>query len=224
LADVLAKIQNQAGRMGNLEPASEVILPKKRWSFDAFLRKTFKNVINPVAGFLLRIGLTPNMVTYLGVLFSIAVAVLIALNHISIAGIVMLVTAPTDVMDGAMARLKGGETKFGAFIDSVTDRFSELIILGGLLYYYIIHLEATALILVFVAAMGSVLVSYVKARAEALGASAKMGLLTRVERVLIMIPCLIFNIPIIALWILAVLTNVTALQRFFFVRKQMVNK
>lgn len=199
---------------------------KPVWSFDSFLRKTFKSAIDPIAGFLLKVGLTPNMVTYLGVLFSSIVAVLIATGHITVAGIVMLVTAPTDVLDGSMARLKGGDTPFGAFIDSVTDRFSELIILFGLLLYYVFHFEttisSTAVILVFVAAMGSVLVSYVKARAESLGYTAKVGLLTRVERVLILIPCLIFNIPLVALWILAVFTNLTALQRFLFVWKQAV--
>ena len=211
--------------MSNVEQPTGDATTKTKWSIDGFLRKTFKGIIDPVAGFLLKIGLTPNMVTYCGLLFSTAVAVLIATGHIIIAGIVMLVTAPTDVLDGSMARLKGGDTLYGAFIDSVTDRYAELVILGGLMVYFVITKpDITGAILSFVAAMGSVLVSYVKARAEALGFNAKMGLLTRVERVIILIPCLIFNIPMVALWILAVLTNVTALQRFFFVRKQVLAK
>jgi CDP-diacylglycerol--glycerol-3-phosphate 3-phosphatidyltransferase len=211
--------------MSNTTQPSGETAAKTKWSFDGFLRKTFKGVIDPVAAFLLKIGLTPNMITYCGLLFSTAVAVLIGTGHITIAGIVMLVTAPTDVLDGSMARLKGGDTVYGAFIDSVTDRYAELVILGGLLVYYIVSKPDTfGAILAFVAAMGSVLVSYVKARAEALGFTAKMGLLTRVERVIILIPCLIFNIPMVALWILAVLTNVTAIQRFFFVRKQILAK
>lgn len=211
--------------MSNVEQPTGNSTSKAKWSIDGFLRKTFKGVIDPVAGFLLKIGLTPNMITYCGLLFSSAVAVLIATGHITIAGIVMLVTAPTDVLDGSMARLKGGDTLYGAFIDSVTDRYAELVILGGLMVYYVVTKpDVTGAILAFVAAMGSVLVSYVKARAEALGFSAKMGLLTRVERVIILIPCLIFNIPMVALWILAVLTNITAIQRFFFVRKQILAK
>lgn len=203
-------------------PVNNVKAPK--WSFDGFLRKTFKGIIDPVAGALLKIGMTPNMVTYLGVIFSTAVAVLIAFGKVQLAGIIMLITAPTDVLDGSMARLKGGDTLYGAFIDSVTDRFSELVILCGLLVYYLLKPDMMGVILAFVAAAGSVLVSYIKARAESLGYTAKMGLLTRVERVLILIPCLIAggNFPMIALWILAVLTNFTALQRFFFVRKQML--
>lgn len=211
--------------MSNVEQQTGNSTSKAKWSIDGFLRKTFKGVIDPVAGFLLKIGLTPNMITYCGLLFSTSVAVLIATGNITIAGIVMLVTAPTDVLDGSMARLKGEDTLYGAFIDSVTDRYAELVILGGLMVYYVVTKpDVTGAILAFVAAMGSVLVSYVKARAEALGFSAKMGLLTRVERVIILIPCLIFNIPMVALWILAVLTNVTAIQRFFFVRKQILAK
>jgi CDP-diacylglycerol---glycerol-3-phosphate 3-phosphatidyltransferase len=210
--------------MSSSEQSSPEAALKPKWTFDSFLRKTFKGIIDPIAGFLLKVGLTPNMVTYLGVLFSIAVAALIATGHIILAGIVMLVTAPTDVLDGSMARLKGGDTPYGAFIDSVTDRFSELVILGGLCVYYVFKPDTTGVILAFVAAMGSVLVSYVKARAESLGYTAKMGLLTRVERVLILLVCLLISRPLIALWILAVLTNLTALQRFFFVRKQFLAK
>ena len=119
-----------------------------------------------------------------------------------------------------MARLKGEVTRFGAFLDSVIDRYSELIILGGLLVYFLQKQNSLACILVFIAAVGSVMVSYTKARAEALDFSAKVGILTRVERVLVLAPCLIFNIPMVALWVLAVLANFTALQRILFVRKQ----
>ena len=77
-----------------------------------------------------------------------------------------------------------------------------------------------ACVLVFISAAGSVLVSYTKARAESLGFTAKIGILTRVERVLVLAPCLLFNIPIVALWIIAVLANVTAVQRILFVRRQ----
>mgnify|MGYP000927575776 CR=1 FL=1 len=210
--------------MNNKEQSPVNNLKAPKWSFDSFLRKTFKGIIDPVAGALLKIGMTPNMVTYLGVIFSTAVAILIAFGKVQLAGIVLLITAPTDVLDGSMARLKGGDTLYGAFIDSVTDRFSELVILCGLLVYYLLKPDMMGVILAFVAAGGSVLVSYIKARAESLGYNAKMGLLTRVERVLILIPCLIAGgiFPMIALWILAVLTNFTALQRFFFVRKQML--
>ncbi len=202
--------------MVNSENKSE----KATGSFEQFMRKTFKIILDPIAGFLLRIGLTPNIVTVSGLLLSSGVAVLIGFGHITFAGLLLLIAAPLDAIDGSMARLKNNVTKFGAFLDSVVDRYSELVVLGGLLVYYLNRQNITAAILVFVAAGGSVLVSYTKARAEALGFNAKVGILTRVERMIILTICLIFNIPIIGLWILAVLANVTAIQRILFVKKQ----
>jgi CDP-diacylglycerol--glycerol-3-phosphate 3-phosphatidyltransferase len=199
----------------------EESIEKKPWSLESFLRKTFKNILDPIAGFLLKIGLTPNSITLLGVVLSLGVAVLIGFGYITWAGILIVVAAPMDALDGSMARLKGITSSFGAFLDSVTDRYSEMIILGGLLVYYLQRGNALLpCLLVFLSAVGSIMVSYTKARAEALGYSAKVGILTRVERVLVLAPCLIFNIPMVALWILAVLGNFTALQRILFVHQQ----
>jgi CDP-diacylglycerol---glycerol-3-phosphate 3-phosphatidyltransferase len=194
------------------------------WSLEMFLRKFFKGVIDPVAKFLLKIGFKPNMITYLGFLLTTAAAALIAFNHVTLAGILLLVGAPLDVVDGSMARQLGQSSKYGAFIDSVTDRYSELVLLFGLLLFYLFKANTLGCILVFIAAGGSVMVSYTKARAESLGYSAKVGLLSRVERLIIMVFCLIINIPMVALWIIAVLANFTALQRLFFVRKQAYQK
>ncbi len=202
---------------------SEVETPKETknsWSLEMFLRKLFKGVIDPVARFFLSIGFKPNMITYLGLIITTAASALIITGHIQWAGLVLLIGAPLDVVDGSMARLLKHSSMYGAFIDSVTDRYSELVLLGGLLIHYVLEANLTACILVFVAAAGSVMVSYVKARAEGLGFSAKIGVLTRVERLIVLISCLIFNIPMVALWVIAVLANVTALQRIWFVRKQ----
>ncbi|NMC86333.1 MAG: CDP-alcohol phosphatidyltransferase family protein [Anaerolineaceae bacterium] len=193
---------------------------KEGWSFESFMRKTFKGLLDAIAGFLLKIGLTPNAVTLFGVAFSAGVAVLLALGHITWGGILMVLAAPMDALDGSMARLSGKVSNFGAFLDSVTDRYSEMIILAGLLVYFIGQSNTTAILLIFAAAVGSILVSYTKARAESLEYNAKVGILTRVERVIVLDVCLIFNIPIVALWILAILANFTALQRIFFVWKQ----
>jgi CDP-diacylglycerol--glycerol-3-phosphate 3-phosphatidyltransferase len=202
----------------------EESIEKKPWSFEAFLRKTFKNILDPIAGFLLKIGLTPNSITLLGVALSAGAAVLIGFGYITWAGALIVVAAPMDALDGSMARLKGITSSFGAFLDSVTDRYSEMIILGGLLFYYLQRPSPLLpSLLVFLSAIGSIMVSYTKARAESLGYSAKVGILTRVERVLLLAPCLIFNIPMVALWILAVLANFTALQRILFVRRQAVS-
>lgn len=203
-----------------MNDADVVSKKENSWSFEMFLRKLFKGVIDPVAKFLLDIGLKPNMITYLGLILTSIAAALIVKGNITLAGLILLVGAPLDVVDGSMARQLGHPSNYGAFIDSVTDRYSELVLFLGLLIHYVIKGDTLVCILVFLAAGGSILVSYVKARAEAVGYSAKTGILTRVERLIVLIVCLIFNIPIVALWIIAVLANFTALQRILFVRKQ----
>lgn len=211
----------RANIMSSLEETKE----KTPWSLEMFLRRISKNILDPIAGFLLKVGFTPNSITILGVVLSTGVAVLIGFGYITWGGALMLVAAPMDAIDGSMARLKGISSSFGAFLDSVTDRYSEMIILGGLLFYFLQrNNNLLACMLIFLAAMGSIMVSYTKARAEALGFSAKVGILTRVERVLVLAPCLLFNIPMVALWILAVLGNFTAVQRILYVRRQSLSK
>jgi CDP-diacylglycerol--glycerol-3-phosphate 3-phosphatidyltransferase len=127
---------------------------------------------------------------------------------------------PIDALDGTMARLRGESSDFGAFVDSVSDRYSELIIYAGLLYHFLNRGDRLGGMLVFGAAAGSVLVSYVKARAEGLGYGAKVGILTRVERYLVLAPALVFNQLYIGLGIIALFANITAIQRIWFVRDQ----
>ena len=195
-------------------------MQEEKWSLEQFLRNTFKRPLDSIAGFLQRAGVTPNGITIFGLLVSAAAAVLLGLGKFMPGGLVLLIGAPMDALDGALARLTGKPSSYGAFLDSVTDRYAELLLFAGLLYYYLQAGDQTASLLVFAAAAGSVLVSYIKARAESLGFEAKVGLFSRVGRLVVLIPCLIFNIPIVALWVLAIFTNVTALQRFFHVRKQ----
>ena len=102
----------------------------------------------------------------------------------------------------------------------MSDRFSELVIYAGLMVHYTQLADLTPLLLVFAAAAGSIMVSYVKARAEALNYEAGVGWLTRMERYLVLAPALVLNVPLIGLWIIAVLANFTALQRIWHVRRQ----
>ena len=183
-----------------------------------FLRKTFSKYLEPVGDFFNGLGIKPNTMTLIGVMGNIAAAVLIALGHISWGGLLVLLMGPVDAIDGVMARQRGRVTRFGGFVDSVADRYSELFILGGLLIFYVNRGETLPVILAYLAAAGSVLGSYIRARGEAAGYQVKAGLLTRVERYLILAPCLIINRPLIALWALAVLANLTALQRIWLVR------
>jgi CDP-diacylglycerol--glycerol-3-phosphate 3-phosphatidyltransferase len=119
----------------------------------------------------------------------------------------------------ARSRARGEPQEFGAFVDSVTDRYSELAIYAALLFYFLQLDDLLAVMLVFFAAAGSVLVSYIRARAQSLGYEAKVGILTRVERYFIVGPSLLFNIPLVGVAIVAVGANLTALQRILHVRR-----
>lgn len=184
------------------------------------LRKTFGNILIPIGGFFNRLGITPNTMTLIGLVGNIVAAILLARGLITWGGVLILLMGPIDAIDGAMARQREGVTRYGGFLDSVIDRYSELFILGGLLVYYLQKSDLLAAILVYLAAAGSILVSYIRARGESAGYPVKGGLLTRVERYLILVPFLIINRPTIAIWALAILANFTAVQRIFLVRSK----
>jgi CDP-diacylglycerol--glycerol-3-phosphate 3-phosphatidyltransferase len=191
-----------------------------RKTFTDLLRLWFKWVLDPLGRFFNALGLTPNMMTMLGMLGNTAGAYYLARGELVTGGWLVVLMTPIDALDGTMARLRGESSDFGAFVDSVSDRYSELIIYGGLLYHFLTLGEPLGGLLTFGAAAGSVLVSYVKARAEGLGYQAKVGLLTRVERYLVLAPSLVFQQLNVGLAIIAVLANITALQRIWFVRRQ----
>jgi CDP-diacylglycerol--glycerol-3-phosphate 3-phosphatidyltransferase len=135
-------------------------------------------------------------------------------------GVLVLAMGPVDALDGTMARLRGQPTKFGAFVDSVTDRYSELVIFGGMLVYYQRQHMGLEMLIVYAAAAGSVLVSYVRARGQSLGYDTKIGLFSRFERFAVLTPALILNIPLVGAVIIAIFSNITALQRIWDVRRQ----
>jgi CDP-diacylglycerol--glycerol-3-phosphate 3-phosphatidyltransferase len=197
----------------------------KKKTFTENMRLWFKGILDPIANLLIRMGLTPTAVTLMGVTGNIIGAFLIANGQLFWGGILALLMGPMDALDGTMARLRGEASNWGAFVDAVSDRYSELIIMGGLLYYYTAHGEILGAMLVYAAAAGSVLVSYTKARADSLKFDANTGILTRMERYMILAPGLILGyynsmILLAAVAIIAVLANITAFQRIFKVRKQ----
>ncbi len=198
----------------------EKAVNNEKLTFSDRLRIWFKWILDPLAIFFNRIGLTPNTMTLLGLAGNFVGAYFVAQGQMRTGGLFMLIATPFDALDGHMARLRGEASEWGAFVDSVTDRYGELAILGGLLYYFANAGNLTASVVTFAAAAGTVLVSYVKARAEAVGFDAKVGFLTRVERYLVLAPLLVFNQPIIAVWFIAIFANFTALQRIFHVRAQ----
>jgi CDP-diacylglycerol--glycerol-3-phosphate 3-phosphatidyltransferase len=197
---------------------------KKRLTLTEQMRSRFKGILDPIAGFLNNLGLMPNTITILGLLGNTVGAILLVQGKMTIGGILILLMGPVDALDGTMARLRGESSAFGAFVDSVTDRYSELVIFAGLLIHYLLGGDWFLAGLTYVAASGSVLVSYVRARAQSLGYETKVGVLTRMERYLVLAPSLVINLPVIGLWIIAVLANVTAFQRILDVRRQVRSK
>lgn len=197
---------------------------KNQITFTDQMRLRFRGVLDPIGAFLNRIGLMPNTMTILGLVGNTVGAILLAQGKMTIGGLIILAMGPVDALDGTMARLRGEPSEFGAFVDSVTDRYSELLIFGGLLIFYIQQGDWPAALVTYVAAGGSVLVSYVRARASSLGYDTKVGILTRMERYLVLAPTLVLNIPLVGLWIIAILANITALQRIWDIRRQTRSK
>lgn len=186
----------------------------------ALLRQHFRPLLERLARGLARLGMTPNTVTLLGLAGNGVAAVWLAQGRITWAGWLLLFIWPLDALDGALARLRGLPTPFGGVLDSVVDRYSELLVWGGLLVYYLSQESSLPIILIYLAAGGSLMVSYTKARGEAQGFRVEGGLLTRVERFLILVPCLLLNRPLIAIWAIAILANFTAIQRLWIVFRQ----
>lgn len=188
------------------------------------LRVRFKGVLDPIAGFFNRLGIAPNTMTLAGLAGNAIGAYFLSQGQMTIGGLIILAMGPVDALDGTMARLRGESSSFGAFVDSVADRYSELVIFGGLLIYYIQQGDWLSIAGVYLAAAGSVLVSYVRARGQSLGMDTKVGILTRFERYMVLAPSLVLNFPIVGIWITAVLGNITALQRILDIRRQAHNK
>jgi CDP-diacylglycerol--glycerol-3-phosphate 3-phosphatidyltransferase len=185
-----------------------------------YLRVHLQHLLDPLGAFINRTGIQPNTITLLGLAGNLVGGILLSQGMLRLGGLVVLLMGPVDALDGVMARLRDEPSDFGGFVDSVSDRYSELTILGGLLLYYLARADELMAGVVFAAAAGSVLVSYVRARGEALGFTVKGGVLTRVERYLVLGPSLLLNIPAVGVAIIALLANVTALQRILIVRRQ----
>jgi len=178
-------------------------------------------IAEPLGRALAKTGLTPNMITALGLAGALGASVLIARGQFLAGSVLMLAAAALDMMDGLLARATGRATTFGGIFDSLADRLSEAAVLAGVLFYFSSRGEREETILVFVAMVGSLLVSYVRARAEAAGLQLRDGIFTRPERVIVLGIGLIIDQMRIVLWILAVLANLTVLERLVAVWRQL---
>ncbi len=172
---------------------------------------------DPVVRLLASLGVTPNMLTVAGVIGNAGAAVLAARGDFLPAGIIVLAASSLDLFDGALARATGRATDFGSVLDAVMDRVSEAAVLFGILIYFSDRGGRSEELLAFAAVVGSILVSYVRARAQIIGLNLREGLFTRAERVILLAGGLIIDQVTLMLWVLAVLAGVTALQRLLLV-------
>ena len=186
------------------------------------------SLAEPVGRIVGKTGVSPNTLTLFGFCINFGVAWLISQGHFVYGGILILAAGIFDLLDGAVARMTGKVTKFGALLDSTLDRYSEGVVLFGLLWYYVSRSDVvykTECLLIFATIVGSILVSYVRARAEGLSLDAEVGIFRRTMRIGILslglmlsaIPEQQDNVMLYTLWILAIGTNFTAVHRLAYV-------
>ncbi len=177
------------------------------------LKDLARRSIVPVAAALVRLGITPNTLTIVGFLINVGVGLIIATGNLFTGGLFLLFAGLFDMLDGAVARLGQRVTIFGGFLDSTLDRYSEAAVFLGLLALYTREGHATEVLLTYAVVVGSLMVSYTRARAEGLGLRCEVGWLQRPERIALLGLGLIFNVMLPVLWLLAILTNLTTVQR-----------
>ena len=215
--------------------------------------------MNPFIKLLIKLGITPNMITFLGFVLNLLSTIVLIYgaeygsrtNHkyIAYAGIIILLGGLMDMVDGRLARLSNQEHPFGALFDSVLDRYSELIMFFGFCYYFVAHNYLLTSIFCFIAMIGSIMVSYTRARAEGLGVVASVGLMQRPERIVLVsvssivcgwvshlvgstytinvdwLPQPLFEPIALFAWpifFLAISANITALRRLSFAKKELI--
>lgn len=194
---------------------------KEKVTLTDVLRKRTAGIIDPIVTFLARFHLSPDTLTVIGMLSHFLMAYLIAIGEMRWAGLAMAILAPLDALDGALARKLGRKQGgFGAFLDSTLDRLAEIILFGGFIYYYLQTGELVMLALSYVAVTGSLMVSYARSKAESLHMTAKGGMMSRVERYVLMTVFLILDYPGVVVGGLAIFTYVTFGQRMYHVWRQ----
>lgn len=174
-------------------------------------------VSNPVARALIALGVTPNMVTFAGFAVACMAGYIIAEGGLLLGGVVMLAGAIMDMFDGAVARMSGRASTFGAFFDSVMDRLGEAAVLFGLLAYYVRDSHELGAYLAFGALVASLMVSYTRARAEGLDVLGDIGFMGRPERIVVLGAGLLLGYPLYALALILIVAGFTTAQRIVYV-------
>lgn len=193
-------------------------------NFQDVRRQAGRLLTNPLVPLISRLKLTPNMMTFTGILLNLVAAVVIGFGYLLAGGIIFLLSGLFDLLDGALARYMDKTTRFGALLDSTADRITEGAIFLSLIFVTGVSVwpfnVTWELVLIFLALIGSYLTSYIRARAEGLNIDCTVGLFTRVERVIILALGLLLSQVFIALAIVVVLSFVTFGQRLVHVWRQ----
>ena len=201
---------------------SQSMLPNK-------LKSGFVNLLNPTITLLIKLNIHPNTFTVWGFIITTLSCYLVIIGQVTLAGISILLGGICDIIDGKLARASGKVSRFGALFDSSVDRYSEVVMFFGVAAYYVRSDDYLTSVAVFIALGGSMMVSYVRSRAEGLGFECKVGLMQRTERVVFIgfgaIVGTYFNTLVLkaAIWIVALLSNITAIQRIIHIYKADAN-
>lgn len=185
-----------------------------------WLRAQATFITHPIARVLGKLGLHPNTVTILGFLLNVVAGSVLATGRLALGGVLLLLASSVDSLDGALACVSGAKSRFGAFLDSTLDRVSEGALLFGLMVWLMSQGAVLEIYLVFLILLGSVMVSYTRARAEGVGYECKVGFLTRLERVVGLGAGLIIGLVRPTLLFMAVFTWFTVLQRVLYVYRE----
>jgi CDP-diacylglycerol--glycerol-3-phosphate 3-phosphatidyltransferase len=185
-------------------------------------QRGFMTLLAPLVRLLTRVGVSPNSLTIAGVIITTAGAIAFFLKNPRLGGFLILLGGLCDAIDGSLARNAGKATRFGALLDSSVDRYSEFVMLFGIGGYFLMVDDYVSAAATFLALCGSFMVSYTRARAESLGLAAKVGVMQRPERIVFLgAGALLHPIALkIAIWLVAIFANFTALQRLRFAFKQ----
>ncbi len=177
-------------------------------------RSLLSRIIAPVIDGMIALRITPSMITIAGLIGCIPAMILVAQGNLLLGGIIFFVSSLLDLFDGALARKSNSSSDRGALLDSVADRVSEALIMAGILYFGWSLQDKSIVLFSFGSVVGSLLVSYIRARAEGLGLNLSDGWFTRPERVILISGLLLFNLVSQGLILLTILTFFTALQRW----------
>ena len=189
--------------------------------FDGRFRASVDKGVSPIGTALKRTGLSPDHLTVIGLVLAVPAAIAIASGHLIFGLLLLIAAALVDVLDGAVAKASGKASARGAFFDSVADRVTDALVLGGVAWYVQSRHHGQAAMLPFAVLAASMLVSYERAKAESLGFNAKGGLMERAERIVFLCVGLAFSVVLVpVLWIMLTLSLVTVVQRFYKVWRQ----